>query len=135
LSRAAYNQPVVDAPPDRNRRFVLVALACLVPSPACFLFPTTAPAPPPLLPPMPVPEAIAALGRRYLAAYPDEANRETLQRILHLEPSDSADSAATQLPRIDAAIRRDLADRNLVHIEGWQLTRTECRLYAALALS
>ena len=71
------------------------------------------------------------LGQRYLDAHPEDADRETLRRALGLDPSDSE---ATRLARIDDALRRDLEAGNVVDIEGWQLTRTECRLYAAVAL-
>lgn len=109
---------------------MLAALACLVPALACARTPVTAP--PLAIPAAPVPEAVVALGRQYLATHPEDADRELLQRTLHLDASEPADA---QLARIDAAIRRDLDDRDVVYIEGWQLTRTECRLYAALALA
>lgn len=131
MTGAAYNRPVVDEPLDRDRRFVLRALACLVPTLACARTTTSATLPPLALPSAPAPEAIAELGRRYLDAHPKDADRETLRRALGLDPSDSE---ATRLARIDDALRRDLDAGNVVDIEGWQLTRTECRLYAALAL-
>ncbi len=121
----------MDEPLDRDRRFVLAALACLVPTIGCARTTASATSPPLSLPRAPIPEAIAVLGRRYLADHPEDADREALRRALGLDPSDSE---ATRLARIDDALRRDLAAGDVVDLEGWQLTRTECRLYAAVAL-
>lgn len=129
--RGLYDLPGVDEPLDRDRRFVLTALACLVPTMGCVRATTVAPSPPIAFPSAPIPEAVFVLGRRYLAAHPEDADREALRRALGLDPSDSE---ATQLARIDDALRRDLGAGNVVDLEGWQLTRTECRLCAALAL-
>jgi hypothetical protein len=111
---------------------VLRALACLVPAMACARTSTDATTPPLSLPHAPVPAGIALLGQRYLDAHPEDADRETLRRTLGLDPSDSE---ATRLARIDDALRRDIESRDVVHIDGWQLTRTECRLYALVALT
>jgi hypothetical protein len=121
----------VDEPLDRDRRFVLMALACLVPTMGCARATTPATSPPLAFPSTPIPEAIVVIGRRYLAAHPEDADREALGRALGLDPSDSE---ATRLARIDDMLHRDLDAGHIVDIEGWQLTRTECRLYAALAL-
>jgi hypothetical protein len=119
---------------DRDRRFVLKALACLVPTMACARrdASVTPPPPSPSLPPTPIPEAVAVLGRHYLAAHPEESDRETLRRALGL---DRSDPEPLQLERIDAALRRDLDTGDVIVIEGWQLTRAECRLYALAALT
>lgn len=108
-----------------------MALACLVPTMGCARATTPASSPPLPLPSAPIPGALAVLGRRYLASHPEDADREALRRALGLDPSDSE---ATRIARIDAALRHDLETGDLVDLEGWQLTRTECRLYAALAL-
>jgi hypothetical protein len=108
-----------------------MALACLVPTMGCARATTPATSPPLAFPSTPIPAAIAALGRRYLDVHPEDADREALRRALGLDP---ADSEANRLARIDAALCHDLETGDIVDLEGWQLTRTECRLYAALAL-
>lgn len=110
---------------------MLRALACLLPTMACAKS-ATATTPPLSLPPTPIPAAVVVLGQRYLAAHPEDADREALRRALGL---DRADPEATKLERIDAALRHDLETGDVVDIEGWQLTRTECRLYALAALT
>lgn len=126
-----YDPPVVDEPLDSDRRFVLRALVCLAPAVACART-DTATTRPLELPPAPVPAAVATLGTRYLAEHPEDADREHLRRALGL---DAPGSEATRLARIDDALRRDLETGDVVDLEGWQLTRTECRLYALAALS
>jgi hypothetical protein len=127
-----YDRDVVDEHLDRDRRFVLRALACLVPTMACVR--TTAPvtSPPLVLSSAPVPGAIAVLGRRYLDAYPEDADHEVLRRALGLDQAGSEDAV---FERIGSAIRRDLGTGEVVDVDGWQLTRTECRLYAVVALT
>jgi hypothetical protein len=127
-----YDRDVVDERLDRDRRFVLRALACLLPTMACARTTAPAPSPPLVLPSAPVPEAIAVLGRRYLDAYPEDDDREVLRRALGLDQAGSEDAS---FERIGSAIRRDLGTGQVVDIDGWQLTRTECRLYAVVALT
>jgi hypothetical protein len=127
----AYHRPV-DEPDDRDRRFVLMALAALVPMMACAGTIAATPERSAAIPWGSAPPAIAALGRQFLAAFPEEGDREALRRALGLGGSEPE---AIQLERIDAALRRDIDTGNVVHIEGWQLARTECRLYALAALS
>lgn len=120
----------VDDPIDHDRRLLLRALACLVPTMACATTSSTTPAP--ALPSAPIPEAVAALGRQYLAAHPEDADRDALRHALGLH--DPAPEP-TRFARIDAALRRDLDRGDVVLLDGWQLTRTECRLYALVALA
>ena len=111
---------------------MLVALACLVPVMACARTSTSATSPPLRVLSAPIPVAVATLGKQYLAEHPEDADREGLRRALGL---DHALPEATQLARIDDAVRRDLETGDVVELEGWQLTRTECRLYALAALT
>lgn len=127
-----YDRDIVDERLDRDRRFVLRALACLVPTMACARTDAPDSSPPLVLPSAPVPAAIAVLGWRYLDAHPEDADREVLRRALGL---DRAGTQSEAFARIDAALRRDLETGDVVDIDGWQLTRTECRLYAAVALT
>lgn len=127
-----YDRLAVDEPVDRDRRFVLAALACLAPAMACARTATPTPSPPLSLPLAPIPEAVAVLGRRYLDAHPEDDDRDALRRALGL---DRPDPDAIRFERIDAALRRDLETRDVVDLAGWQLTRTECRLYALAALT
>jgi len=79
-----------------------------------------------------VPPGVRLVGRSYLELVPDEADRERLQERLHWPRSE------TELDdwhaRLDQAVVADLEDDQLVDLGGWQLTRTECRVYGLAAL-
>lgn len=74
----------------------------------------------------------APIGAGYLAANPTEASAEVLTaRILaQLPPGPDSELAA----RLRAAIRADFERRYTVRLNGWVLSRTECRLSALLEL-
>ncbi len=116
--------------PDADRRLVLRALASLVPLIACARTTSTLPEPPRALPAV-FPEALAVLGRHYLAAHPEDDDREALRHALGL---DDAQPESSWLAHLDASLHRDLERGDIIELEGWQLTRTECRLYALAAL-
>ncbi|MCX4246597.1 hypothetical protein [Paraliomyxa miuraensis] len=116
---------------DADRRFVLRALACLLPTMACARTSL-----PPLelwpIPTAPVPTAVFVLGRQYLAAHPEENDLGTLRAALGL---DVPEPDPGTIDDFDGAIRHDLQTRDVVELEGWQLSRTECRLYALATLT
>ena len=72
------------------------------------------------------------LGARYLAEYPDEADRNYLRNALfgHFDPP-----TQTVLCRLLARLReRDFAAEDVVELDGWVMGRTELRACALLAL-
>jgi hypothetical protein len=123
---------VIDGP-DIDRRFVLRMLAALVPAMACTARVTVSSVPPsPALPSMGSSSAIVELGRLYLQQHPEEHDRERL--VAHLGIGDAQEPEAARIARINDTIARDLDAGDLVDIAGWQLARTECRVYALAAL-
>lgn len=79
-----------------------------------------------------VPPPVVALGQRYLQAHPDEGDATRLRQALGLV--DGTEDEPTRRERIDTAVRADLEAGHMVDLEGWALTRTECRVYALAAL-
>jgi len=76
------------------------------------------------------PEAGRALGRHYLAAFPDEASLVRLtQGLLTLEALRSSHSFTE---RIAALRTRDFENEDMVSVDGWVLARVEARLCALL---
>lgn len=76
------------------------------------------------------------LGRAYLRKFPAEANVATLERLLlrgSAGPGCSANTASC-VEAIVAAHRDDCARVDMVTLEGYVLSRSECRLYALNAL-
>lgn len=121
-------------PVDFDRRVLLGAIASLA-GLAC--------APKvPSIPPTPrlsmthalavLPAGVAVVGRRYLDHDPDEGDADRLRDQLRWPRSE--DSVADWHAHLDAAILDDLERDRLVEVGGWQLTRTECRVYALAAL-
>jgi hypothetical protein len=72
-------------------------------------------------------EAARAVGEAYLAGHPDEADEQLLLRLLGLE---RGDIRADDVRRLRAAVRGDYERSDLALVEGWYLSRTECRLCA-----
>lgn len=67
----------------------------------------------------------AELGRRYLSAYPDEADPELLLRLLF------ADAAPDHLgAALSERIGRDWIELETVQLDGWILARSEGRVLA-----
>ena len=79
-----------------------------------------------------VPPPVVALGRRYLQAHPDDNDPARIRKALGL--TNDTEDEASRRARIDAALSEDLEAYEMVEIEGWALTRTECRIYALAAL-
>jgi hypothetical protein len=75
----------------------------------------------------------AAVGERYVARHPEEADRDKLVEALLGGPVD--EQGLAELPaRIAAAVRRDFETGEVVTLRHWRLSRTEGRLCALVSL-
>lgn len=74
--------------------------------------------------------ALRQQGESYLAAHPDEADREQLLQLL--VPSGWATNA---LPGLVTNVKRDWMSHNVTTVNGWVLARTEARLCALIFLT
>lgn len=79
-----------------------------------------------------VPPAVIELGRIYLRAFPEERHREQLRRRLGI--TDDGEPEGVRLARLNATVLDEIETDDLFEIEGWRLTRTECRVYALASL-
>jgi len=77
-------------------------------------------------------DGVVALGKAYLKTHPGEADLELLLR--RLPGVDATRDLRTQLPALSGAISKDFRVGRLVTVQGWQLSRTEARAAAAVAL-
>ncbi len=87
------------------------------------------------------PEAVARIGALYLAAHPEEGAPEV---IFHaIEQSMAATSGGVALDRqepeqviarLQAVVRREYAAGEVLMLGRWLISRTEARLYGAVAL-
>jgi hypothetical protein len=85
------------------------------------------------------PESAAVVGRRYLAAHPQEADRSWLATQLDADlRCQDCDPLQADGPALRAGlsrqIRTDFARSRVVRVEGWVLSLTEARLCALAAL-
>jgi hypothetical protein len=78
------------------------------------------------------PDGVEALGNAYLRAYPREADPAFL--LAHLPGIDTTRGVRGQMHKLVPAITRDFAAGRVVTVQGWQLSRTEARAAAAVAL-
>lgn len=86
------------------------------------------------------PQSAAAVGRRYLAGHPQEADRAWLAAQLDADlRCQDCDPLQADERRLRAGlsrqIRADFARRRVVRVEGWVLSVTEARLCALAALT
>jgi hypothetical protein len=79
--------------------------------------------------------AARAIGRRYLADHPDEADAGRLAHQLFGKDGAAPVTAADLRRAVDAARSRDFARSDTVVIDGWLLARSEARLCALALLS
>lgn len=79
------------------------------------------------------PESAAWVGRRYLASAPEEADAARLAAALSAGLAPDLDGAALRRA-LAAGRRRDFAQREIVVLDGWVLSRSELRLCALVAL-
>ncbi len=73
---------------------------------------------------------LAVIGERYLTRVPDEASTEVLTERLDLPEGPVLGSFAA----VRARIHRELAEGEVVTVDGWVLSVTEARLCALVAL-
>ena len=99
------------------------------------------PAPPPAsstVPPPPPPasmaDALLAVGTRYLEAYPDEAEQEVLLDALPALQGEVPARPGQGLPVLADQAAEDHVTGDVVALDGWVLSRTECRAAALYAL-
>jgi hypothetical protein len=80
------------------------------------------------------PGAAERFGRAYLAAFPSEADRDTLlQRLAAaLVAGEQAvpSGAGAVLARFDRLVRGEYTRGDVIGVDGWLLSRSEARLYA-----
>ena len=77
-------------------------------------------------------DGVVVLGNAYLRSHPDEADKKFL--IAHLPGIDATAAVRPQMPALALAITRDFEAGRVVSLQGWQLSRTEGRAAAAVAL-
>jgi hypothetical protein len=78
-------------------------------------------------------DGVVRLGRAYLADHPKEAHRaELVARVPALDPGVDVRS---QLPALAGQVEQDFAADRIVSVSGWQLSRTEARAAALVALN
>ena len=77
-------------------------------------------------------DGVEVLGHAYLHAHPREADPTFL--LAHLPGIDTSRGVRSQMPTLVPAITRDFAAGRVVTVQGWQLSRTEARAAAAVAL-
>ena len=120
---------------DFRRRLLLQALACVGPV-ACMAprraVEPTAPRSHAILTAS-VPPAVDTLGRHLLQAHPEWFDRDALLRALAL--SEPPIDERAWLQDLARAVAYEVEAGEWVHLSGWQLTPTECRVYALAVLS
>lgn len=80
-------------------------------------------------------EVAARLGEDYLALRPDEADTGKLLHAL-LNGSSREGEDAGDLPAfLSTRVRRDFAAGRVVDLNDWQVSETEGRIFAAIALT
>ena len=78
------------------------------------------------------PDGVVRLGKAYLRAYPREADTEFL--LTRLPGIDPTQRVRPQMPTLVPAITQDFETGRVITVQGWQLSRTEARAAAAVAL-
>ncbi len=87
------------------------------------------------------PAAVGRLGAAYLAAYPDEADMETLLARIEAAMSSAGDvndgaviNDASIVTSLIGVVQDEFARGDVVTVDPWTLSVTEARLYAAASL-
>jgi hypothetical protein len=89
---------------------------------------------------IPHPESAARLGRSYLEAHPEHADRPLLLSNIERAAMSGLGSASTPadpaqlVAGLQQAVRRDYAQGEVVSVDGWILSITEAQLYALAAM-
>ena len=89
-----------------------------------------------ILPPCANPRADDGLGggQLYLARFPEEADEKQLLQTLLTELEVLPDSREALRDHLHSRIEMDFERGEVFHLRGWQLSRTEGRLWALAAL-
>lgn len=87
-----------------------------------------------LLDVFPDPAALQNLGQLYLARFPEEADEKQLLQTLLTELEVLPDSREALRDHLRSRIEMDFERGEVFHLRGWQLSRTEGRLWALAAL-
>lgn len=86
------------------------------------------------------PEAVLHFGAAYLQQYPEENDREQIIATIEARMEDQSGAATTescvaeQLLILQRVVRGEYLRGEFVRVEGWSLSLTEARFYAAVAL-
>lgn len=80
------------------------------------------------------PEGTAAIGRRYLALYPQEADADHLTAALFDTAKPSPTTADALRSELSRQRQQDFRNGQVVVVDGWLLARSEARVCALSAL-
>ena len=80
------------------------------------------------------PEGASAVGRRYLALHPDEADADRLSEALFDTAQPFRPTAKTLRSDLSRQRECDFRDGDVVILDGWLLARSEARVCALTAL-
>jgi len=78
------------------------------------------------------PDGVVRLGKAYLRAHPREADTKFL--LARLPGIDPTQRVRPQMPTLVPSITQDFETGRVITVQGWQLSRTEARVAAAVAL-
>jgi hypothetical protein len=79
-------------------------------------------------------DALVAVGSAYLEQVPDEADVDTLLAALPTLEGEVPDDPGHALQVLAPAVAADVEAGEVVALDGWVLTRTECRAAALYAV-
>jgi hypothetical protein len=79
--------------------------------------------------------ALIGLGRMYLTQEPQENDRNALVKSLGLEADAMLFPLTSARQKVLDRHLEDLKQDRIVFVDGWMLSRTECRLYALGSLT
>jgi hypothetical protein len=80
-------------------------------------------------------KAAARLGEDYLALRPNEANVETLLQALFNGSSSEREDTGDLQALLSGKATEDFAAGRVVNLNDWQVSQTEARIFAAIALT
>ncbi len=77
----------------------------------------------------------ARLGEDYLLLRPNEANVDNLRQALFNGSSSGRDDTGDLTESLSEKVRQDFAAGRVVDLDDWQVSDTEARIFAAIALT
>ncbi len=80
-------------------------------------------------------QAAARLGEDYLLLRPNEANVERLLQALFNGSVGQRDDTGDLPEFLSGKVRQDFATGRVVDLKNWQVSETEARIFAAIALT